>query len=182
MKYQRLTSTQFLSVCSIRSAALYRYWDAKKCGRKLPRRADIDPAEMRPWLPGLVLVDVSQAGPRSIVYRVVGTAVCAHRGFDPTGRPVQEGLYGNVRDEVLENYRIAIEEQSIVFDYDPTPSRSGWAREIGTLFLPLSTDGSNVDKILIYQDIEPYNVSELSGAPSVPSGSPGPQKRVPIAG
>ena len=182
MTYQRLTSMCFLDVCSIRSAALFRYWDAKKCDRRLPRRADIDPAEMRPWLAGLMLVDVSDDAPRRIVYRVVGTAVCAHRGFDPTGRPVQEGLYGNVRDEVLENYRIAIEDQSIVFDYDSTRSRSGWAREVGTLFLPLSSDGVGVDKILIYQDIEPYTVSELNGAPSGRGVSPGPQKRAPIAG
>ncbi|MBI2256998.1 MAG: PAS domain-containing protein [Proteobacteria bacterium] len=182
MTYQRLTSTQFLKFCSIRTAALYRYWDAKKRGRKLPARADIDPAEMKPWLPGLVLVDVDPEPQRRIVYRVVGTAVCTHRGYDPTGRPVQEGLYGNVRDEVLENYRIAIDEQSIVFDYDSTPSRSGLAREIGTLFLPLSSDGTTVDKVLIYQDIEPYAVSELNGALLVPGVSPVPQKRAPIAG
>lgn len=155
MTYQRLVSEEFLKVCSVRTAALYRYWGSKKRGRKLPRRADIDPTEMKPWLPGLVLVDITAQPPaRRITYRVVGTAVCEHRGFDPTGRPVQEGLYGNVRDEVLENYRIAIDEQSIVFDYDATPSRFGLAREIGTLFLPLSNDDKTVDKILIYQDIE----------------------------
>ncbi|MBK8158087.1 MAG: PAS domain-containing protein [Rhodospirillaceae bacterium] len=153
MTYQRLVSEEFLKICSVRTAAIYRYWGSKKRGRKLPRRADIDPAEMKPWLPGLVLVDIGNR-PRSITYRVVGTAVCEHRGFDPTGRPVQEGLYGNARDEVLENYRIAIDEKSIVFDYDVTPSRSGYGREVGTLFLPLSSDDQTVDKILIYQDIE----------------------------
>ena len=182
MTYQRLTSAEFLNVCSIRTAALYRYWDARKRGRILPRRADIDPAEMRPWLPGLVLVDVGPDPQRQIVYRVVGTAVCTHRGYDPTGRPVQEGLYGNVRSEVLENYRIVIDEQSIVFDYNPTSSRSGHAREVGTLFLPLSSDGATVDKILIYQDIEPVPLPELSAVLPAPGGLPGPQRRAPIAG
>ena len=153
MTYQRLTSEDFLERCSLRTAALYRYWSKKRCGRKLPRRCDIDPVEMKPWLPGIVLVDVKPS--RQITYRVVGTAVCQHRGFDPTGRPVEEGLYGNVREEVLENYRLAIDEQSIVFDYDSTPSRTGLAHEIGTLFLPLSSSGERVDQILIYQDIEP---------------------------
>jgi hypothetical protein len=182
MTYQRLTSTEFLNVCSIRTAALYRYWDARKRGRNLPRRADIDPAEMKPWLPGLVLVDVGPEPQRQIVYRVVGTAVCTHRGYDPTGRPVQEGLFGNVRSEVLENYRIAIDNQSIVFDYNPTSSRSGHAREVGTLFLPLSSDGASVDKILIYQDIEPVALPELNGVLPVPGGSPSPQRRAPITG
>ncbi len=153
MTYRRLVSEEFLKICSVRTAAIYRYWGSKKRGRKLPRRCDIDPAEMKPWLPGLVLVDIATQ-PRRITYRVVGTAVCEHRGFDPTGRPVQEGLYGNLRDEILENYRIAIDEKSIVFDYDATPSRSGYAREVRTLFLPLSSDDQTVDKILIYQDIE----------------------------
>lgn len=152
MTYQRLMSEAFLDHCSLRTAAIYRYWSKKKCGRKLPGRQDIDPLEMKPWLPGLVLVDVTL--PRRIVYRVVGTAVCQHRGFDPTGRPVEEGLYGNQRDEVLENYRLAIDEESIVYDYDSTPSRSGLAREVETLFLPLSNGGERVEQILIYQDIE----------------------------
>lgn len=156
MTYQRLTSEAFLDLCSLRTAAIYRYWSKKKCGQKLPRRSDIDPLEMKPWLPGLVLVDVDL--PRRMTYRVVGTAVCQHRGFDPTGRPVEEGLYGNVRNEVLENYRIAIDEKSIVFDFDSTRSRSGMGREIGTLFLPLSSAGERVDQILIYQDIEPLPI------------------------
>ena len=155
MTYRRLVSEEFLKICSVRTAALYRYWGAKKLGRKMPCRSDIDPADMKPWLPGLVLVDIAdQPPPRRITYRVVGTAVCEHRGFDPTGRPVQEGLYGNVRDEVLENYRIAIDEKSMGVDFAATPSRSGCAREIGTLFMPLSSDDKTVDKILIYQDIE----------------------------
>lgn len=156
MTYQRLTSEAFLDHCSLRTAAIYRYWSKKKCGQKLPRRQDIDPVEMKPWLPGLVLVDVEV--PHRLTYRVVGTAVCQHRGFDPTGLSVEEGLYGNVRTEVLENYRIAVDEKSIVFDYDSTPSRSGFAREIGTLFLPLSSDNERVDQILIYQDIEPLPI------------------------
>lgn len=159
MKYQRLTSEVFLEHCSLRTAAIYRYWSKKKCGLRLPRRSDIDPLEMKPWLPGIVLVDV--ADPRRITYRLVGTAVCQHRGFDPTGRPVTEGLYGNYRSEVLENYRIAVEERSIVYDYNATPSRSGQAREVGTLFLPLSSAGERVDQILIYQDIEPLPLTEL---------------------
>lgn len=153
MKYQRLMSEAFLEHCSLRTAAIYRYWSKKKCGQKLPRRQDIDPLEMKPWLPGIVLVDVAE--PRRITYRVVGTAVCQHRGFDPTGQSVEEGLYGNTRAEILENYRIAIDEKSIVYDYDMTPSRSGLEREVGTLFLPLSNTGERVDQILIYQDIEP---------------------------
>ncbi|WP_374650740.1 PAS domain-containing protein [Dongia sp.] len=182
MTYQRLMSSDFLKVCSIRTAALYRYWEAKKGGRALPRRADIDPADMKPWLSGLVLVDVTDLPERRITYRVVGTSVCAHRGFDPTGRPVQEGLYGNVRNEVLENYRIAIDEKTIVFDYDPTPSRSGFAREIGTLFLPLSSDGVRVDKILIYQDIEPTMTAEFNAVLPGPGEWQGQRKRAPITG
>jgi len=156
MTYQRLMSEAFLDLCSLRTAAIYRYWSKRRCGQKLPRRQDIDPVEMKPWLPGLVLVDVE--APHRMTYRVVGTAVCQHRGFDPTGLAVEEGLYGNVRAEVLENYRIAVDEKSIVFDFDATTSHSGFGREIGSLFLPLSTDSERVDQVLIYQDIEPLPI------------------------
>ena len=182
MTYRRLMTEAFLKNCSIRTAALYRYWEGKKRGRLLPARADIDPADMKPWLSGLVLVDVGPGGCQDMVYRVVGTLVCLHRGYDPTGRPVQEGLYGNLRDEVLENYRIAVEERAYVFDFDSTPSRSGLSREIGTLFLPLSTDGEHVDKVLIYQDIEPIRVPQINAVPPGQGEWQDQRNRAPIAG
>jgi len=37
---------------------LYRYWDRKRGARRMPRRADIDPQDLVPFLPALMIVDV----------------------------------------------------------------------------------------------------------------------------
>jgi len=36
----------------------YRYWDAKRAGKSMPSRADIDPIEMPALLPHVVLLEV----------------------------------------------------------------------------------------------------------------------------
>ena len=82
---------------------LYRYWDQKRGGRRMPRRADIDPAELVPFLPALMIVDVV-GDERRYVYRLVGTREVDARGRDPTGRPVGEAFIGSSREKVLANY------------------------------------------------------------------------------
>ena len=52
--------------------ALYRYWDRQRGARLMPARGDLDPLDMKPFLPGLLLVDVV-ADDRLYVYRLVGT-------------------------------------------------------------------------------------------------------------
>src|SRR5690349_8298694 len=54
---------------------LFCYWQAKRGGRAMPARADIDPAEIKALLPYMILVDViydTEAG-LDFVYRLVGT-------------------------------------------------------------------------------------------------------------
>jgi hypothetical protein len=64
------------------------YWEAKRRGRRMPARADIDPLEMQRLLPNLVLVDV--LGTASYRYRLVGTAVADRLRADGTGRPAAD--------------------------------------------------------------------------------------------
>src|SRR5262249_10124408 len=79
---------------------IYRYWDAKRAGSSMPRRADIDPMELVRFLPSLMIVDVV-ADARRYVYRLVGTREVSARGRDPTGRPVGEAFIGSSREKVF---------------------------------------------------------------------------------
>ena len=150
--YPRKTSLDFLEHCSPRVAAFYRYWDSKRQGRQMPSRADLDPIEMKPWLPGITLIDVFQ-DPRRLVYRLVGTKIIELRGRDVAGMTVEEGFIGSSLEDVLENYRLVIEEKTLVYDWDPLPSPDGWFREPEGLLLPLSSDGETVDKVIIYSEV-----------------------------
>jgi len=71
-----------------RLAALFAYWESKRNGRPMPKRADIDPIEMRQWLGNLLLIDVSEDG--KFVYRLYGTRFVDNFGHDMTGRSVDD--------------------------------------------------------------------------------------------
>ena len=71
-----------------RLVALYGYWEAKRAGRTMPTRADIDPLEMKAWLGNLLLIDVGGEG--RFVYRLYGTGFVNSFGRDMTGRSVDE--------------------------------------------------------------------------------------------
>jgi len=65
------------------------YWLAKRGNRPMPGRADLDPAEIKPLLPNLVLMDVLRDAkpgwPLDFRYRVIGTAIDAMMNGRYTG-------------------------------------------------------------------------------------------------
>jgi hypothetical protein len=68
---------------------LFDYWNAKRGGRQMPRRADIDPIELRGLLPYVVLCDVVDPA-RLFRVRVIGQAIVDFIGVNITGRPVTD--------------------------------------------------------------------------------------------
>lgn len=51
---------------------------------------------------------------------------------------------------MLENYRLVVKEHKAVYDYDHTQTESGAEVEKETILLPLSDDGVDVDRVMIY--------------------------------
>jgi hypothetical protein len=150
--HPRLFHPEFLDRCGRGIRGIFDYWEAKRGSRFAPTRGDLDPVEMKAWLPGVVIVDVVSY-PDQLVYRLAGTRAVAMRGSDPTGKTVLERYFGTDRDQILENYRLAIQDRRVVYEYDHTPSRDGFLEEAETIFLPLSVDGEAVDKVLVYFEI-----------------------------
>jgi hypothetical protein len=136
-----------------RLRAIYAYWDGKRRGRLMPSRADIEPTELKPYLPQLVLLDV-EGDPVRFRYRLVGTEVTQVRGglskSDPTGQFVDAVTHRQGTEAVLEHYRrVAAERRPLLASglYTPTPERP-WARFL-RLVLPLSADGTVVNMLLV---------------------------------
>ncbi|MFD2261740.1 PAS domain-containing protein [Lacibacterium aquatile] len=162
--HPRLLTPAFLDICSPRIDRCWRYWDAKRQGRRMPSRADIDPTEIADLLPYIVLTEVL-AVPPYLIYRLVGTKQVAVRGRDPTGLPVREHYIGHhegeTGDEVILNYRLVIERATPIYDYNPTTGpddedtsfSTGPVRERGTLLLPLSNDDVSVNMVFCCADI-----------------------------
>lgn len=93
----------------VRLERLYCYWLKKKAGRSAPMRADLDPAEIKPFLPILNLLDVRRE-PLGFRHRLVGTEIVDKLGRDATGRWVDASLYGEVAPQIFDELRLIVEE------------------------------------------------------------------------
>lgn len=124
------------------------YWQQKCAGRPMPSRADIDPSELRRFLPHITLVDVVD-DPRRFVYRLVGTSEVAIRGYDPTGKPVAEAYFATSAEEALKHYEAARITKAPHYIADPFQAVDRFVGE-EDLFLPLSADGIAVNMIMVF--------------------------------
>ena len=85
----------------------------------MPRRADIDPADFKSHLPGILLVDVEGTDARGVGifrYRVVGTGEVTLRGHDPTGKRVEEGFFGPSLADVIGLDELVRRGRSFLYD------------------------------------------------------------------
>lgn len=127
---------------------LYAYWDQKRGARAMPARGDIDPIDLKPLLPVLMLIDVVP-DERRYVYRLVGTREAEMRGKDPTGKSVSEAEYAETPGETVRVLdHVSVTRQPALFRgiYHPFASRT---QSEDVIYLPLSTDGDTVNMIVV---------------------------------
>jgi hypothetical protein len=142
------TVTDWHATCHPDMLWMYNYW-AGKCGsRRMPSRADIDPSELKRYLPHITLVDVVDDA-RRYVYRLVGTREVELRGYDPTGRSVVDAYFASSLAAALANYDIVRETRAPHYVADPYQVVDRFIGE-EDLFLPLSSDGDTVNMIMVF--------------------------------
>jgi hypothetical protein len=129
----------------------YEYWRRKAGDRRMPRRADIDPAEIPKLLPHVRLIDV--IGPGRYRYRLVGTEIQMFHGTNPTGRYVHEVLAGAIGARIIAVYDECVRDRrAIYFEYEFLAlDGSGLHRRSKVLFAPLSEDDTAVNQVLVFQ-------------------------------
>ena len=117
-------------------------------GDRLPARAAFDPLDVPGILPHLVLTDVVR-DPYRFRVRVMGTAVVAAMGSDFTGKYLDE-VFPDAGEQLLVRHRIEVAESGLPsyrYGKSSTPFRLDFAA-LERVFLPLASDGSEVDVIL----------------------------------
>jgi hypothetical protein len=122
------------------------YWDAKRGARAMPRRADIDPHELRRHLPFLWLVDVLP-GAQDFRFRLIGTGITEQLGRDSTGKTLRE-VYTPTGPAVLK-WALAICTNAVrlqrpVVGYGTLRPLDKEFVAFQSLHLPLSEDGERV--------------------------------------
>jgi hypothetical protein len=127
--------------------AVLDYWERRRGARAMPRRRDIDPAELRQVLPHIQITEVIDGGAR-FRYRLVGTAIVEAFGAEFTGKYVDELVSGERDSFVHACYRAVCAARRPAFvrskyittkDIDLTANR---------VLAPLSEDGEQVSQIL----------------------------------
>jgi len=134
-----------------RMAAAYRYWLGKLRGRRMPRRADIEPTEIPKLLRDIMLVDVLPGG--RYRYRLIGTGNAIAHGFSATGRYLDEVLPGvEYKAHVLALYDECVQARRALYSecLFLSPERHP-ARHTKVLFMPLSEDGESVNMVIVIQ-------------------------------
>jgi len=132
---------------------LYDYWKSKCNDVVPPPRSAIEPGEIRPLLPYLLLTELS-AEPLGISYRLVGTQVVRWHGEDFTGRDhgAVASLVGSGMEEA---YRQAVASKAPVFGRTAIDAGDhSWISFEYAVF-PLSDNGKTVNKCLAIECVGP---------------------------
>lgn len=131
------------------------YWQRKRGDRIMPARPDIEPAEIKPLLPYLIIADVFAdvfADPVRVRYRLAGTAVCEAFGCNIAGRWLDDLDVNGGVPFWIEQYGRMVASRAPIFGRacgalaGVELFRADWA------LLPLSSDGTRVDQCLEMED------------------------------
>jgi hypothetical protein len=147
--WERSTALQSLERCGPKAMSLYQYWNARRGGRAMPSRSDIDPLEMRQWLSRLMLVSVGSEG-ENFTYRLVGTAIVDLLGVNPTGRPVESAWPVDMAASVVRSYQEVVATRRPVYCQQVSQWLEDQQPSAWSMRLPLSCDGEKIDVVLAY--------------------------------
>jgi len=128
---------------------VYDTWRWAANGRRMPARADLDPATMRHLLPGISILDVG-ARFDALRYRLAGTRLHDIYGCEVTGQSVFELRLGPKRRYWQAAYRRVVEERMPMQGAVKGPVAGRDHVVLFWLRLPLSDDGETVSKILCH--------------------------------
>jgi hypothetical protein len=131
----------------------YDYWRAKCAGRSMPRRRDIDPADIPSLLPHILITEMLEEGTR-YRYRLAGSAVTEAFGRSLTGRYVDEIMTGQYREFITRLYRSLYLDRRCIFCESRYTNGVRTGVSTKRLFMPLSNDGRVVDQVLIVQTFQ----------------------------
>ncbi len=119
------------------------YLSRKRGDRRIAAREDIDPVELREFLPYMVLVDI-QPEPLRVFYRLVGTRIVEFYG-EFTGTWMHERPISEAYRRIAENiYRTLIATKAPVFGVTEMRTRYDAVVSYEWGYFPLSGDGVTV--------------------------------------
>jgi hypothetical protein len=138
------------------------YWHGKVKNGRLPAREDIDPAEIVPLLPDIVLLNVEWE-PFRCRMRLRGTRAEQFRPIQATTKYLDEGTTFDPgrREDYLAEMKFVATGRRPAFAQDWMTTRFGAVRDIFAGIWPLAADGTNVDMLVVIEDFAGLSVEDF---------------------
>ena len=136
-----------------RGESALAYWQGLRRGRRLPARADIDPAEIPKLLAGTLLIDVLRE-PLDFRYRLIGSEIDAitHRNF--RGMRFSEIPQMRRGNRLWAQFEQVVETRRPLWSEVPYVGADPFISGIRHCLMPLGADGETVDMIFAVIDVE----------------------------
>lgn len=144
--------------------ALHDWWQSKRRPSGTPDRSDLDPADLVPLLPNLLLAEAKHK-PFRIRYRLIGTKIAAGTGFPLTGRYLDELLPAGSDLDWLDHYRRVYDSRLPLAGSVAVPTTTGanYTYEFG--IFPLTLGGDRIEQFVALEDYFDLQFTSLAMQP-----------------
>jgi hypothetical protein len=132
-------------------SSLFAYWDRIRAGRMAPRWADLDPGDIRPLLPHVMVMEIL-GPPFDVLYRIVGTAVVEAYGHDFTWETLLTPAPDADTPAWLDIFRRYFERKGPCFGQYRIALDRKETLVVDAGVFPLSSDGTTVDRLIGLED------------------------------
>lgn len=139
---------------------LLDYFNSKTKQKRLIKRADLNPVELVKYIPNIALYDISydeQGELDNIIARLLGTAISDFYG-NFTGVSVFSDVIKNaspdLQDRLLAQIKAALKYKNAITTLASASIESRTNIRIITLVIPMSTNGTDIDKVFMYLEVE----------------------------
>jgi hypothetical protein len=140
-------SVPFEEIASPEVLRLQAYVEKTRGDRVYMSKADLDPAQIKPLLPLLALMEITSP-PLRVFYRLFGTSLVALYG-ELTGTYLHERVnHPQLRDEALGKYAQLIVEKRPIYGITELVVGENRHRTFEWAFFPLSSDGTTITHAL----------------------------------
>ncbi len=137
----------------------FAYWSAKCGARPMPGRADLDPAEIKPLLPYLVLMDVLRDAkpgwPLDFRYRLIGTVTDAMMSARYTRKCMSDLPHQQPDSRLWQSLAYVTETRRPKLNRVPYVGPHKDFMSVVDLVMPLSADGETVNMLFCIVDFVP---------------------------
>lgn len=121
------------------------YWYSLPKDGLLPLRSALNPADIKPLLPNLMVFDLSD--PAIVRFRLAGTAIAERYGFDPTGSDFLDLLDPETREVNRQLLQAAVRHPFGMLAILTTRHGSGLLASVETLSFPFADRKSGVPQM-----------------------------------